>query len=108
MSLYHPIEGDELRAIKRYLRERSHSRFPFLIISERGQPLTRQAVHYLIKSTGERAGLSDIRPHMRRHACGYKLANDGMPQRALQDYLGIVALVYTAYVIYEAPRYSTD
>ena len=88
LSLYHPIEGDELRAIKRYMRERSHSRSPFLIISERGQPLTRQAVHYLIKSAGERACLSDIHPHMLRHACGYKLANDGMPQRALQDYLG--------------------
>ena len=27
-------------------------------------------------------------PHMLRHACGYKLANDGHDTRALQAYLG--------------------
>jgi len=26
--------------------------------------------------------------HMLRHACGYKLANDGHDTRAIQDYLG--------------------
>jgi type 1 fimbriae regulatory protein FimB/type 1 fimbriae regulatory protein FimE len=26
--------------------------------------------------------------HMLRHACGYKLANDGIDTRALQAYLG--------------------
>jgi type 1 fimbriae regulatory protein FimB/type 1 fimbriae regulatory protein FimE len=29
-----------------------------------------------------------IHPHMLRHACGYKLANDGHDTRALQHYLG--------------------
>jgi type 1 fimbriae regulatory protein FimE len=27
-------------------------------------------------------------PHMLRHACGYKLANDGQDKRAIQAYLG--------------------
>jgi type 1 fimbriae regulatory protein FimB/type 1 fimbriae regulatory protein FimE len=27
-------------------------------------------------------------PHMLRHACGFKLANDGVDTRALQAYLG--------------------
>src|SRR6516225_8587931 len=29
-----------------------------------------------------------IQPHMLRHACGFKLANDGHDTRALQHYLG--------------------
>lgn len=29
-----------------------------------------------------------IHPHMLRHACGYKLANDGHDTRAIQLYLG--------------------
>ena len=29
-----------------------------------------------------------LHPHMLRHACGYKLANDGHDTRALQQYLG--------------------
>ena len=29
-----------------------------------------------------------VHPHMLRHACGYKLANDGHDTRAIQHYLG--------------------
>ena len=29
-----------------------------------------------------------VHPHMLRHACGFKLANDGVDTRALQAYLG--------------------
>jgi site-specific recombinase XerD len=29
-----------------------------------------------------------VDPHMLRHACGYKLANDGHDTRSLQSYLG--------------------
>jgi site-specific recombinase XerD len=29
-----------------------------------------------------------VHPHMLRHACGFKLANDGRDTRALQHYLG--------------------
>jgi site-specific recombinase XerD len=37
----------------------------------------------------KRAGLEiKAHPHMLRHACGYKLANDGHDTRALQAYLG--------------------
>jgi integrase len=38
---------------------------------------------------GERAGMAlPIHPHMLRHGCGFKLANDGHDTRALQHYLG--------------------
>lgn len=29
-----------------------------------------------------------VHPHMLRHACGYKLANEGHDTRSLQQYLG--------------------
>lgn len=29
-----------------------------------------------------------VHPHMIRHACGYKLANDGIDTRAIQLYMG--------------------
>jgi site-specific recombinase XerD len=38
---------------------------------------------------GKAAGLDfAVHPHMLRHACGYKLANDGVDTRSLQAYLG--------------------
>jgi len=39
---------------------------------------------------GSRVGMTSlsVHPHMLRHACGFKLANDGHDTRALQHYLG--------------------
>jgi site-specific recombinase XerD len=87
LSTQQPIAGDELRAIKRYLATRS-DRLPWLFASERGHAMTRQAVNYIIKTAGERAGLGHVHPHMLRHSCGYYLANRGTDFRATQDYLG--------------------
>jgi type 1 fimbriae regulatory protein FimB len=87
LSTEQPIEGDELRAIKRYLNMRE-DKLPWLFVSERGQPMTRQAVYYLIREAGERAGLGRVWPHMLRHSCGFALANKGADFRVIQDYLG--------------------
>jgi len=65
LSVEQPIAGDELRAIKRYLATRT-DKLPWLFISERRQPMTRQAVNYLIRIAGENAGLKNVHPHMLR------------------------------------------
>jgi type 1 fimbriae regulatory protein FimB len=87
LSVEHPVEGDELRAIKRYLAART-DHLPWLFVSERGGQLTRQAVNYIIREAGERAGLGHVHPHMLRHSCGYYLADKGTDIRTMQDYLG--------------------
>jgi site-specific recombinase XerD len=87
LSVEQPIAGDELRAIKRYLAMRT-DKLPWLFISERGQPMTRSAVNYLMRVAGESAGLKNVHPHMLRHSCGYYLANTGVDLRTMQDYLG--------------------
>jgi site-specific recombinase XerD len=43
------------------------------------------ATHPLAESVGLNL---KVHPHMLRHACGFKLANDGVDTRALQAYLG--------------------
>ena len=87
LSVEQPIAGDELRAIKRYLATRT-DKLPWLFLSERGQPLTRQSVNYLVAGAAARAGLSPVWPHMLRHSCGFFLANRGHDLRLIQDYLG--------------------
>jgi integrase len=91
LTTEHPIDGDELRAIRAWLRAREKSKFvhlPHLFVGERG-PFTRQAVNYLFEQIGRRAGLGfKVRPHMLRHSCGYYLANQGKDTRLIQDYLG--------------------
>jgi type 1 fimbriae regulatory protein FimB len=87
LSVEQPIAGDELRAIKRHLSTRADT-LPWLFVSERVQPLTRQGVNYLVAAAAERAGLSGIHPHTLRHSCGFALADKGHDLRLIQDYLG--------------------
>lgn len=87
----HPIAGDELRHIKRYLRVRKKNtveQLPYLFTSEQGNQISRSAVKYAVAQASERAEIRHIHPHMLRHGCGYYLANMGMTTRDIQVYLG--------------------
>jgi len=84
----HPIVGDELRALRRLLREQV-PRSPFVFTSERGAPFTTAGFARMVERAGRAAGLPfKAHPHMLRHACGFALANEGHDTRALQAYLG--------------------
>ena len=98
LSTHQPIEGDELRSIRAWLKIRENypnSSSNYLLLSERG-PLTRQAVNYLVEQIGKRAKLSfKVNPHMLRHSTGYYLANKGCDTRLIQDYLGHRNITHT-------------
>jgi len=56
---------------------------------ERGAPFTTAGFARMIERAGVEAKLGfKAHPHMLRHACGFKLANDGHDTRSLQAYLG--------------------
>ena len=83
----HPLRGPEIRSLRKLKREQSPS--PYVFITERGGPLTASTLRKMIARAGEVARLPfPVHPHMLRHACGYKLANDGHDTRSLQHYLG--------------------
>jgi site-specific recombinase XerD len=83
----HPLGGIELRALRRLRRENKAPQFVFT--SERGDPFSTEGFARMLQRAARSAGLTiKIHPHMLRHACGYKLANDGVDTRALQAYLG--------------------
>jgi integrase len=86
----HPIPADEMRALRRLQREQeSKSKSPYVFTSERGSPFTPGGFAKLIERLGKAAKLPfQAHPHMLRHACGFKLANDGHDTRSLQAYLG--------------------
>jgi type 1 fimbriae regulatory protein FimB/type 1 fimbriae regulatory protein FimE len=83
----HPLSGRELRALRRHQRESAKS--PFIFVSERGAPLSPPGFSRMVERAAVSAKLEiKTHAHMLRHACGYKLANDGHDTRALQAYLG--------------------
>jgi type 1 fimbriae regulatory protein FimE len=90
----HPIRGYELRMLTGAAqgvprqRLRVHHRAP--------DAAQTDAINRLIKNIGNRAELPlPVHFHTLRHSCGYKLANDGMDTRAIQDWLGHVSITHT-------------
>jgi type 1 fimbriae regulatory protein FimB/type 1 fimbriae regulatory protein FimE len=58
--------------------------------------MTASNVRKLVVRAGQQAGIGfPVRPHMLRHACGFKLANDGHDTRSLQHYLGHKNIAHT-------------
>jgi integrase len=83
----HPIQGDELRALRRLQRETPAS--PHVFCSERGGPMAPKSFCNLIMRLGTRAAMPfPIHPHMLRHGCGFALANAGHDTRAIQAWMG--------------------
>jgi type 1 fimbriae regulatory protein FimB/type 1 fimbriae regulatory protein FimE len=83
----HPLRGPEIRALRQLAREYPFS--PYLFVTERGGPMTAAGFRKMLARTGELSNLGfPVHPHMLRHGCGYKLANDGQDTRAIQHYLG--------------------
>ena len=84
----HPLTGSELRALRRLQREQEQpGRYVFM--SERGAPMSAVGFRRMITRLGAAAKMPfQIHPQMLRHACGFKLANQGVDTRALQHYLG--------------------
>ena len=76
-----------MRALRRRKREQAESRHVFL--TERLAPMTTAGFRKMLARTADSAEFPfPVHPHMLRHACGYKLANDGQDTRAVQHYLG--------------------
>jgi type 1 fimbriae regulatory protein FimB/type 1 fimbriae regulatory protein FimE len=89
----HPLTGRELRALRRLQRD---TRSPFVFVSERGAPFSKRGFQALIERAGAAAGFDmPLHPHMLRHACGFKLANDGTDTRTIQSYLGHKSIQHT-------------
>ena len=103
----HPIRGPEIRALRRLKRDYPDT--PYIFVTERKGPLTTSTVRKLVTRAGEKAGLSfPVHPHMLRHACGFKLANDGQDTRAVQHYLGHKNIQHTVrYTELASERFNT-
>ena len=83
----HALQVDELWVLRRLQSEQPLSSHVFS--TERGGPMTAKGFNTLIHRIGERAGMPfSVHPHMLRHACGFKYANEGKGTRSLQGYMG--------------------
>ena len=69
--------------MRRLRREQPEGRHLFQ--TKRAAPMTPAGFRKTLARIGEASPLAfPVHPHMLRHACGFKLANDGQDTRALQ------------------------
>ena len=103
----HPLRGPELRALRKLQRDYTQS--PYIFETERKVPIKADTVRRIVANAGREAGLGfPVHPHMLRHACGYKLANDGHDTRAIQHYMGHVNIQHTVRYTELAPNRFKD
>lgn len=84
----HPMDGDEVRALRALRREAPDSVFVFN--AEGGGPISAAGFRKMLARLGPAAGLDALKvhPHALRHATGYALVNREMDTRALGEYMG--------------------
>ncbi len=99
----HPLGGSEIRALRKLKRDYPATQYVF--VTERKGPMSDSAVRKMIARAGRKAGIGfPVHPHMLRHACGFKLANDGHDTRAIQHYLGHKNIQHTVRYTELAPE----
>lgn len=87
------LEADEARIVKQWIKERSTSKYalvPTLFFSNRGLPIARRTLDYLMKRYCAKAGIDASKAHFHclKHTCATHYLEVGAELRFLQDWLG--------------------
>ena len=98
----HTLDRDELRDLRKLRKDVTGL---YVFETERGGPLSVDAVQYIVREAGKLATLDvEAHPHMLRHAAGYALANEGVDTRLIQSFLGHKDIRHTAHYTSIAPK----
>ena len=103
----HPLQGDEIRALRRLWRDQGASSHVFM--TERKAPMSTAGFRKMVARARGSAKIPFlVHPHMLRHACGFKLANEGHDTRSIQQYLGHRNIAHTVRYTELAPGRFKD
>ena len=107
----HPIPPGESRMLHALRRIRKSE---FVFSSRQSDQLSRSAVQLIFRKAGENSTCTgtetapvQVHAHMARHACGYRLANQGIDTRTIQAYLGHRSIQTTVkYTVLASDRFE--
>jgi len=107
ISGVHPLEGDELRALRKLRAQDANTEFAFT--TERGGPMSAAGFRKMLTRLAADAGMGALKvhPHALRHATGFALVNKGLDTRTLQAYMGHSQITNTVrYTALDAGRFK--
>jgi len=86
----HPLQPDEVKALRSYLRARQETDLQVLFPSNRLDPISRRTLDWLMKRYGATAGLPKDKQHFHtlKHSIATHLLDAGADVRFVQDWLG--------------------
>ena len=86
----HPMQPDEAKVLRAYLREQPSPPSPILFPSNRGDPIARRTLDWLMKRYREAADVSPGKRHFHclKHSIATHLLEAGADLRFVQDWLG--------------------
>lgn len=87
-----PVNIRAMERVKRYIIQQrpeilKKKKSPYLFVTNRGRPMTRQRFWQTIKTLGRRLGI-EVSPHTMRHSFATHLLEGGADLRSLQKMLG--------------------
>ncbi len=87
-----PVNIRAMGKVKRYINQQRpgilrKKKSPYLFVTNRGRPMTRQRFWQTIKTLGRRIGI-EVSPHTMRHSFATHLLEGGADLRSLQKMLG--------------------
>lgn len=90
----HRLQSDEAEALHQ-VRDRYPESY-YVFPTETGGQLSHASIARIVTRAGELAEIPlPVHPHMLRHSCGYFLAEQGLPTRDIQEYLGHKSIAST-------------
>jgi type 1 fimbriae regulatory protein FimB len=89
ISAVYPMQSDVLKAIRSYLRTRTDES-PYLFLSNRNVPISRDMLHHLMQTYGAVAGLPREKRkfHCLKHSIATHLLDAGADLAFVKDWLG--------------------
>jgi type 1 fimbriae regulatory protein FimB/type 1 fimbriae regulatory protein FimE len=101
----HYLDARELRGLGRIAKGQGPG-CEFVFVTERGGPMTGDGFDKMLRRAAAEIGMAGVHSHLLRHACGFKLVNEGRDTRSIQGYLGHSQIRHTErYTALDANRF---